>query len=274
MLEKWCYPNNSAKNPYVAVAHRRDATLVCISYILFTLATGTLSFNAVCAEGWSMGVLPSPTHSILALFFSVVGVGIFFRVKRVRIWRIQDLITAEMRSSDENKELAYKWNLLDWSEPATHLRFNARRMRENASFALTTILIVAVIALGFYSLADRLVISPNTESERMTTFAARIGVGVILIFTTQVLANIYRYSVRMSAFYESRAIMLMIHRKDPKLASMSELVASFAGDKVEFGNMPRSPVELAKAVFERSRTTAETTTHSGTGGHAAETQTR
>ena len=210
--------------------------------------------------GWSSAAW-TMVGTIVVAASALAAVVVLVRTGRMRDWRFLDLMTSELPATFENKAKVATGGsreVLDWSKPQTHLRFNARRMRSNASLALGIMLAAVVIALLFYALADKLAHTADPATDWKATLAARVGVGALMVFAVQILANIYRYSIRMAAFYEGRAAALMLSRdtdgKITDLRPMKEFVDWFAGDKVEFDKIPKAPTELlaevAKAAAE------------------------
>ncbi|WP_415837545.1 hypothetical protein, partial [Phaeobacter inhibens] len=84
--------------------------------------------------------------------------------------------------------------------------------------------------------------------------AVQVPPGILLLFLLSTLGALYRYSLRMSGFYHSRADALeLLHAglDEKQLASLTALATDLAADKVEFGkgNAPTDQaVELAKAM--------------------------
>jgi hypothetical protein len=167
-------------------------------------------------------------------------------------------MTAEASRDEEANDSNMPWDVAH-----THLRYNARRMRADAGMSLTIILVAIIIGLLFYAFADtliRLLEGGKTPSPDQTwaSLAARIAIGGLLIFLVQVLAGIYRYSIRMAAFYEGRAAALLIARNEGgvTVGVLKELVDWLAGDKVKFDTGPKTPIEV---VAEVAKSVAEST---------------
>ena len=85
----------------------------------------------------------------------------------------------------------------------------------------------------------------------ISTSVTRIGAVLLLIFGVQVLINFYRYSLRLAAFYESRADAIEL-LDDSSLESLGSIVTCLSPDLIDFGKAPNTPtqeiLELAKSV--------------------------
>ncbi|MEM9736201.1 MAG: hypothetical protein AAF908_06315, partial [Pseudomonadota bacterium] len=76
----------------------------------------------------------------------------------------------------------------------------------------------------------------------------RFGVIVVLMFLAQALINLYRYALRLSAFYRSRAMMMALTEGDAK--ALEAVAKTLSADHVSLGREPRSPIEDAKRLAE------------------------
>jgi hypothetical protein len=86
----------------------------------------------------------------------------------------------------------------------------------------------------------------GNRTRDIATVLLRLSVGVIFVFLVQILTTVYRYTIRMSAFYQGRADALMVYRENARRADvpMKELIDWFAGDKVSFDKAPKAPAEM------------------------------
>lgn len=84
---------------------------------------------------------------------------------------------------------------------------------------------------------------------------------VLIVLVIQTVVSVFRYTMRLSAFYDARADALQI-RDELKLTTTSEtsfaqLVTTLSPDTYDFGRMPKSPVEhaveIAKAMIEKTK---------------------
>lgn len=69
----------------------------------------------------------------------------------------------------------------------------------------------------------------------------RFGIVILILFLAQALINLYRYALRLSAFYRIRALILILTGGDT--IQMQEAVKSLSSDHLNLGREPRSPVD-------------------------------
>lgn len=83
----------------------------------------------------------------------------------------------------------------------------------------------------------------------LVTTSSRLAIAALLLFLVQFLIVIYRYTVRLSSFYDSRADVLMLGTY-----SASEIISVLSPDSLEFGKAPKAPYEsvadLVKSVAQ------------------------
>jgi len=88
------------------------------------------------------------------------------------------------------------------------------------------------------------------------TAITRFGTILFVIYMVSVLLSVFRYVMRLAAYYEARSHATMIAMQTGELDSenLPKYIASFDGEKVEFGKDPTTPlengVEMIKAVGE------------------------
>jgi hypothetical protein len=75
------------------------------------------------------------------------------------------------------------------------------------------------------------------------TSVTRFGVVLILVFLVQILVSLYRYNMKLSAFYFGRADALVLFGRLPN--TLRALVDIISPDKLDFGKPPRTPAEEA-----------------------------
>ena len=98
------------------------------------------------------------------------------------------------------------------------------------------------------------VTAPPTAERQQATEAliasavTRFGVIVVLMFLAQALINLYRYALRLSAFYRSRAVMMALTDGDAE--KLEAVAKTLSADHVSLGREPRSPIEEAKRLAE------------------------
>lgn len=75
----------------------------------------------------------------------------------------------------------------------------------------------------------------------------RFGILFIIVFLMQVLVNLYRYTMRLSAYYVSQADALVIAPNDNE--ALLKIVAALSPAQVDFGKQPATPIQqLARAL--------------------------
>lgn len=80
------------------------------------------------------------------------------------------------------------------------------------------------------------------------TSVTRFGVVLIMVFLVQILVSLYRYNMRLSAFYFGRADALVLLNKMP--SELRTLVDVISPDKLDFGKPPRTPAEEAGGLLQ------------------------
>jgi hypothetical protein len=81
----------------------------------------------------------------------------------------------------------------------------------------------------------------STGQAIFTRFASVL----VVLFLTQILVGLYRYSMRLSAFYDSRADMLELADADIDLSHLDKVSEVISPERYDFGKTPRSPAESA-----------------------------
>jgi hypothetical protein len=88
----------------------------------------------------------------------------------------------------------------------------------------------------------------DRTSSWMTATTTRVGAVLLLIFLVQILVPVYRYTLRLSSFYSSRAdaLSLVGNRTDFNLSETGSLLSP---DGIEFGKPPPAMIEqVAKSI--------------------------
>jgi len=86
-------------------------------------------------------------------------------------------------------------------------------------------------------------VSPAND-EVILTITTKVGSVLLLLFFVRILVSIFRYYIRLSMFYQSRADALSITRATLPL-SVSELAAIVSPEKVEFEKAIDAPEEVS-----------------------------
>jgi hypothetical protein len=76
----------------------------------------------------------------------------------------------------------------------------------------------------------------------LSTISTRIGSVLLLIFLVQILISVYRYSVRLQAYYDARADALLLAHQDGA-PELQQLVAIMSPERLGFGKPPATPTE-------------------------------
>ena len=85
----------------------------------------------------------------------------------------------------------------------------------------------------------------ETDVRRIvSSLATRVGAIFFIIFLVRILANLYQYSARMVAHYESRADILS-HGK----LSRADTMGLLSTDDIDFGRVPRAPTAEVKEML-------------------------
>ena len=91
---------------------------------------------------------------------------------------------------------------------------------------------------------------------------SRVGVMAFLLFFVTILVNLYRYSMRMAAFYDSRAdsLLLLLAWGDGaqrKIQDLDGVVKATSPDNYDFGKQAKNPVdqsiELAAKILDATK---------------------
>jgi cbb3-type cytochrome oxidase subunit 3 len=111
-------------------------------------------------------------------------------------------------------------------------------------------------------LSDGLVSKQGWEGIDWNANLNRIGVMAFLLFFVTILVSLYRYSMRMAAFYDSRAdsLMLLLAWGDSapgKIQDLDGAVKAISPDTYDFGKPPKNPVdqsiELAAKILDATK---------------------
>ncbi|MEZ5084327.1 MAG: hypothetical protein R2750_12915 [Bacteroidales bacterium] len=84
----------------------------------------------------------------------------------------------------------------------------------------------------------------------INTTITRIGAILLITYGVQILINLYKYNLKISAFYEARADALIISETSDELI---KVINSFSPDEIDFGKRIDTPtkelLEAAKSVL-------------------------
>lgn len=89
----------------------------------------------------------------------------------------------------------------------------------------------------------------STHIYLIASSVTRFGAILLLIFGVQILVQLYKYNVRLSAFYEAQADAIdLVGVSD--IEKLTKVIQTISPNNIDFGKNPRTPThelaELAK----------------------------
>jgi hypothetical protein len=85
------------------------------------------------------------------------------------------------------------------------------------------------------------------------TNVTRFGPMIIILFFSSIMVNLYRYNIRLSAYYDARADALILGGASARPEEFERYVLALSPDRLDIGKPPRLPteyvVDLAKAAI-------------------------
>ncbi len=96
--------------------------------------------------------------------------------------------------------------------------------------------------------------SDQTQSQiyLVSTVTTRVGSVLILLFLVQILVSLYRYNIRLAAYYDARADGLELVTTGSS-EQIESIVRALSPESIDFGKSPMSPathaVDLAKEIL-------------------------
>ena len=75
--------------------------------------------------------------------------------------------------------------------------------------------------------------------------ANRFGPLIIIFFFSSMLITLYKYTSRLIGFYYARLYAIKAMNGEDTIDNFSKLVSAFSPDTVDFGRVPRTPLDLA-----------------------------
>lgn len=94
----------------------------------------------------------------------------------------------------------------------------------------------------------------NNSNSLIASAVTRFGLIIVLTFFAQALINLYRYSMRLSSFYWSKALLVTI--ADGKPDVMLQLSEVFSPLRVSLGKEPKTPVDEAVKLMNAAKPTS------------------
>jgi hypothetical protein len=104
------------------------------------------------------------------------------------------------------------------------------------------------ISTTLESSADRLsdrYAQQKTNYLMVSTLSTRIGTILLYLFLVQILVALYRYNIRLAAFYDGRADTLQLVSLDTTNGAIEPVMRIVCPDAVDFGSTPRPLTEKA-----------------------------
>lgn len=85
------------------------------------------------------------------------------------------------------------------------------------------------------------------RDELVFTAITRFGTVLFTIYIISVLLNVFRYVMRIAAYYEARAqaLSLTVVLNEKHATLFAELAATLSAEKIDFGNEPPTPTQQA-----------------------------
>lgn len=88
------------------------------------------------------------------------------------------------------------------------------------------------------------VMYPQQTYFLVSTVTTRVGIIVLLLFLVQILVPLYRYNIRLAAFYDSRADAITLVENRPS-EQLETLVSLLSAEAIDFGKSPVPPTQQA-----------------------------
>ncbi len=91
-------------------------------------------------------------------------------------------------------------------------------------------------------------LSEQNSQSLIASAVTRFGVAALLLFFAQALVNLYRYTLRLSTFYHSRAMILSY--SNGRIDKIERITPHLSADTVPFGKDVQTPIEQVVKVAE------------------------
>ena len=95
----------------------------------------------------------------------------------------------------------------------------------------------------------------NSSNIIISASVIRIGIVLLLIFLVQILVSLYRYTYRLSAFYDARADALELLEPEEEITTetIEKIAVLLSPGNINFGKTPQSPtaqaIDIAKEII-------------------------
>lgn len=119
------------------------------------------------------------------------------------------------------------------------LRFRAT-LFNNISIAVLFLNIV-VIVVGFYLLINPPLKDVVDQNQLATSLTIRIGASVLLIFLVHILFRVFKYTLRVAAFYHAKADAIEFNKLKPE-TDLEKFMDLFTPDKYDITDLQQSSI--------------------------------
>lgn len=96
----------------------------------------------------------------------------------------------------------------------------------------------------------------NATANAIERTVTRVGVAIIVFFLVQILVTVFRYCLRLAAFYDGRADALELVQPGTDGNLLVALIPLLSPDALDFGKSPRSPLEHVADLVKAGRSGA------------------
>ena len=119
------------------------------------------------------------------------------------------------------------------------LRFRAT-LFNNISIAVLLLNVVVIIA-GFYLLINPPLRNTINEHQLATSLTIRIGASVLLIFLVHILFRVFKYTLRVAAFYHGKADAIEFNKLKPN-TDLEKFMGLFTPDTYDITDLQQSSI--------------------------------
>ncbi|MCX2454332.1 hypothetical protein OQX61_23885 [Pedobacter sp. PLR] len=146
----------------------------------------------------------------------------------------------------------YIFDPKDWAENKSIeklvSKFRLRALLFNNVSVIILVTAIGVIITGFYFLVDPPIQKPSDVSVNITI---RIGSSILLIFLVQMLFKVFKYLLRVAAFYNAKADAIELNKMKPEI-ELEKLMELLTPEKYDIADLQQSSisdniVEMIKA---------------------------
>ncbi|MGV8880261.1 MAG: hypothetical protein ACOH2A_14670 [Sphingobacteriaceae bacterium] len=181
-------------------------------------------FMMLLIEHFFFNNLPNNVYSFVATLLLIAGVLLFipFEYLPYVFW--------DNREYEANKTV---------EQLIRKLRFRAT-LFNNISIAIL-ILNIGVIIVGFYLLINPPLKHTVDQDQLATSLTIRIGASVLLVFLVHILFRVFKYTLRVAAFYHGKADAIEFNKLKPE-TDLEKFMDLFTPDKYDITDLQQSSV--------------------------------